>query len=39
MMLDTAATFDGLVRANAPSPEQVERILDQPLLPQHRRAR
>lgn len=27
MMLDTAATFDGLVRANAPSPEQAERIL------------
>ena len=26
-MLDTAATFDGLVRANAPSPEQAERIL------------
>lgn len=27
MMLDTAATFDGLVRANAPNPEQAERIL------------
>jgi anion-transporting ArsA/GET3 family ATPase len=27
MMLDTAATFDGLVRANAPTPEQAERIL------------
>ncbi|MEX1105833.1 MAG: ArsA-related P-loop ATPase [Ilumatobacteraceae bacterium] len=27
MMLDTAETFDGLVRANAPSPEQAERIL------------
>ena len=27
MMLDTAATFDGLVRANAPSAEQAERIL------------
>ena len=27
MMLDTAATFDGLVRAHAPSPEQAERIL------------
>lgn len=27
MMLDTAATFDGLVRANAPSPDQAERIL------------
>ncbi len=27
MMLDTRATFDGLVRANAPSPEQAERIL------------
>jgi anion-transporting ArsA/GET3 family ATPase len=26
-MLDTAATFDGLVRANAPSAEQAERIL------------
>lgn len=26
-MLDTAATFDALVRANAPSPEQAERIL------------
>jgi anion-transporting ArsA/GET3 family ATPase len=28
MMLDTAATFDGLVRANAPSAEQAQRILD-----------
>jgi anion-transporting ArsA/GET3 family ATPase len=28
MMLDTAATFDGIVRANAESPEQVERILN-----------
>lgn len=27
MMLDTRATFDGLVRANAPSPDQAERIL------------
>jgi anion-transporting ArsA/GET3 family ATPase len=27
MMLDTRATFDGLVRANAPSPQQAERIL------------
>jgi hypothetical protein len=27
MMLDTAATFDGLVRANAPNAEQAERIL------------
>jgi anion-transporting ArsA/GET3 family ATPase len=27
MMLDTAATFDGIVRANAESDEQVERIL------------
>ncbi len=27
MMLDTAATFDGLVRANAPDAEQAERIL------------
>lgn len=27
MMLDTAATFDGLVRANAPTAEQAERIL------------
>ncbi|MBI5089024.1 MAG: AAA family ATPase, partial [Actinobacteria bacterium] len=27
VMLDTRATFDGLVRANAPSPEQAERIL------------
>ncbi|MFN8021456.1 MAG: ArsA-related P-loop ATPase [Acidimicrobiales bacterium] len=27
MMLDTAATFDGLVRAHAPTPEQAERIL------------
>jgi anion-transporting ArsA/GET3 family ATPase len=27
MMLDTAATFDGLVRAHAPSTEQAERIL------------
>ncbi len=27
MMLDAAATFDGLVRANAPSQEQAERIL------------
>ncbi len=27
MMLDTAATFDGLVRANAPSAAQAERIL------------
>jgi anion-transporting ArsA/GET3 family ATPase len=26
-MLDTAATFDGLVRANAPTAEQAERIL------------
>jgi anion-transporting ArsA/GET3 family ATPase len=26
-MLDTRATFDGLVRANAPSPEHAERIL------------
>jgi anion-transporting ArsA/GET3 family ATPase len=26
-MLDTAATFDGLVRSTAPSPEQAERIL------------
>jgi anion-transporting ArsA/GET3 family ATPase len=30
MMLDTAATFDGLVRANAPTPEQAERILANP---------
>jgi len=30
MMLDTAATFDGLVKANAPSPEQAERILANP---------
>ena len=30
MMLDTAATFDGLVRANAPSPDQAERILANP---------
>jgi anion-transporting ArsA/GET3 family ATPase len=30
MMLDTAATFDGLVRANAPSAEQAERILANP---------
>jgi anion-transporting ArsA/GET3 family ATPase len=29
-MLDTRATFDGLVRANAPSPEQAERILANP---------
>ena len=28
MMLDTAATFDGIVRANAESDEQVERILN-----------
>ncbi len=27
MMLDTAATFDGIVRANAESDEQIERIL------------
>jgi anion-transporting ArsA/GET3 family ATPase len=27
VMLDTRATFDGLVRANAPTPEQAERIL------------
>ncbi|MFT6292170.1 MAG: anion-transporting ArsA/GET3 family ATPase [Ilumatobacter sp.] len=27
MMLDTAATFDGLVRAHADNPEQIERIL------------
>ena len=27
MMLDTATTFDGLVRANAATPEQAERIL------------
>jgi anion-transporting ArsA/GET3 family ATPase len=27
MMLDTAATFDGLVRTHADSPEQVDRIL------------
>jgi anion-transporting ArsA/GET3 family ATPase len=30
MMLDTAATFDGLVKANAPSPEQADRILANP---------
>ena len=30
MMLDTAATFDGLVRANAPTPERAERILANP---------
>ena len=30
MMLDTAATFDGLVRANAESDEQIERILTNP---------
>ncbi len=28
MMLDTAATFDGIVRANAENDEQVDRILD-----------
>ncbi|MBI4883935.1 MAG: ArsA family ATPase, partial [Actinobacteria bacterium] len=28
LMLDTATTFDGLVRANAESPEQAERILN-----------
>ena len=28
MMLDTAATFDGIVRANAESDEQIERILN-----------
>ena len=27
LMLDTASTFDGLVRANAETPEQAERIL------------
>jgi anion-transporting ArsA/GET3 family ATPase len=27
LMLDTASTFDGLVRANAATPEQAERIL------------
>ena len=31
MMLDTAATFDGLVRRHAESAEQVERILANPL--------
>jgi anion-transporting ArsA/GET3 family ATPase len=30
MMLDTAATFDGLVRRHADSPEQIERILTNP---------
>jgi anion-transporting ArsA/GET3 family ATPase len=30
MMLDTAATFDGLVRTHAESPGQVERILTNP---------
>ena len=30
MMLDTAATFDGIVRANAESDEQIERILTNP---------
>ncbi len=30
MMLDTAATFDGIVRANAESEEQIERILTNP---------
>lgn len=30
MMLDTAATFDGLVRRHAEDPEQVERILENP---------
>ena len=30
MMLDTAATFDGLVRAHAPDPERAERILANP---------
>jgi anion-transporting ArsA/GET3 family ATPase len=29
-MLDTRATFDGLVTANAPTPEQAERILANP---------
>jgi anion-transporting ArsA/GET3 family ATPase len=29
-MLDTAATFDALVRAHAPTPEQAERILTNP---------
>jgi anion-transporting ArsA/GET3 family ATPase len=31
MMLDTAATFDGLVRRHAESDEQIERILTNPL--------
>jgi anion-transporting ArsA/GET3 family ATPase len=31
MMLDTAATFDGLVRRHADSDEQIERILTNPL--------
>ncbi len=31
MMLDTAATFDGLVRRHAGDPEQVDRILTNPL--------
>jgi anion-transporting ArsA/GET3 family ATPase len=30
MMLDTAATFDGLVRTHADDPEQVDRILTNP---------
>ena len=30
MMLDTAATFDGLVRTHAEDPEQVDRILTNP---------
>jgi len=30
MMLDTAATFDGLVRRHAEDPEQVDRILENP---------
>ena len=30
MMLDTAATFDGLVRRHAEDPDQVERILENP---------
>ena len=37
LMLDTATTFDGLVAANAASPQQAERILSNAVLPQRRR--
>ena len=37
MMLDTEATFDGLVRRHAADPEQVDRILTNPAVSQHGR--